>query len=124
MSELAFGENGERVLAEDFDYNLFDGVREEVAAEAANLSPAEMETALKLFEHLLRWQWQSGMRNPDGVKIRAIICCWIFLKVLRPMTLTQLAHHYGMDKQSLGRWVDQFKKDFPQIRTVHMRNLD
>lgn len=119
---LAFGESGERILAEDFNYDLCEAV-DEAAQNLEQFTPEDFERAGAAFETLMRWVWQSGMKNPDGVKIRAIIACWIFLKALRPMNLTQLAQHYGMDKQSFGRWVDDFKLRFPNIRTVHMRNF-
>ena len=61
------------------------------------------------------------MKNPDGVKIRAIICCWIFLKELRSVSETDMAVGYGLKKQSLGRWVEQFKKHFPHIRISQLR---
>ncbi len=81
-----------------------------------------MDAALKVFSRLLEWIWQNGMKNSEGLTIRAVIACWIFLKHLRPLTLTQMARGFGKKKQSLGRWVDDFKIAFPHIRNPHMKD--
>ncbi len=85
------------------------------------LTPEEMEAALRVFTKLLEWVWQNGAKNCEGLKIRAIIACWIFLKHLRPLSLTEIARGFGKKKQSLGRWVDDFKIAFPNIRNPHMK---
>jgi hypothetical protein len=82
----------------------------------------DIDAAVRAFELLLAWVWQHGPKNNNGIEIRAVICCWIFMKQLRPITLTEMAATVGRDKQSLGRWFDEFKKDFPQIKTCHMKN--
>jgi hypothetical protein len=46
---------------------------------------------------------------------------WFLIKELQPLSLTQLARMYGKDKQSLGRWVDDFKRRFPGLRNCHMK---
>ena len=117
----AFEEDGHRVPAEEFDYasverELFGNFE----GTPAELTPADVDRALRIVRIVLSWIWQSGMKNAEGLKIRAIIICWIFLKELRPMSLTELARGFGMKKQSLGRWHDQFKESF-KIRTPHMR---
>jgi hypothetical protein len=117
-------EGGRRVPATQFDYDAVDervfNFREQ--CDLSEFSQEEVDKAIEVLRKLLAWIWQNGMKNADGVKIRAIIVCWIFLKELRPMTLTQMATGFGMKKQSLGRWVDQFKEVF-KIRTPHMRTL-
>lgn len=122
MQEPAHGEDGRLVPTQDFDYvqveeNLFGGMEGEIA----ELSQEDVDRALKVLDMLLRWIWQDGTKNHDGVKIRAIIICWVFIKELRPMTLTEMAAGYDLKKQSLGRWFDEFKKDFKGVRTSHMR---
>lgn len=125
MQQPAHGEDGRLVSSEDFDYSAVDKnlFGEDLGEELSHFSQEEVDRALAVLDTLLRWIWRSGMKNTDGVKIRAIILCWIFLKELRPMTLTQVATGFHLKKQSLGRWVDRFKKDFPEVRTCHMRNL-
>ena len=124
MNELAYGEDGQRVETTEFDYDAIDRdlFSPEDAKQLAGCSLDEIEVATKLFQSLLSWIWQSGMRNTNGLQIRSAIACWIFLKELRPLSLTELAQGFGMDKQSVGRWHDDFKKRFPQIKTNHMRN--
>jgi hypothetical protein len=124
LQGMAHDESGALVPTTEFDYDAVDQDLFDIRPESdlTELTPQEMEAALKGLRVLLQWTWQSGMKNPDGVKIRAIIMCWIFLKELRPLTLTQLARGYGLKKQSLGRWVDDFKVKFPEARTVHMRD--
>jgi hypothetical protein len=121
--EVAHEEDGHLVGVSQFDYDAVERSLFDVspADDLTEITPLELEAAQRAFSRLLAWIWQDGMKNPDGVKIRAIILCWIFLKHLRPMTLTELAMGYGMKKQSLGRWVDQFKRDFPEYKTCHMR---
>lgn len=116
-------ESGALIPVEGFDYaavdrNHFDpGTVEELS----KLSAEQMDAGIKLNRCTLEWIFADGMNNKDGVAIRAILCCWIYLPWLRPLTMEELAAGFGMDKQSFGRWHDVFKKDFPFIRTPHMR---
>lgn len=121
---IAHEEDGHLTGTTDFD---IDQVERNVFGcnpdnDLTEITPLELEAAERAFTHMLNWVWQNGMKNPEGVKIRAIIVCWVFLKHIRPMTLSELAQGFGMKKQSLGRWVDQFKADFPKYRIAHMRN--
>ena len=123
---MAFGESGDVVGKVDFDFqavdeNLFEPGQLEALPE---LSEKEVAMALQLFRLLMSWVWQNGMKNVNGLQIRAGIACWTMLPELRPLNLTEFARGFGMDKQSVGRWHDDFKKRFPQIKTVHMRNTD
>lgn len=125
-SEYGFQEDGHPVPAEQFDYDLVEQNlfgRPDDRVDLSRCSQADVDAAITVLRVMLCWIWQNGMKNADGLKIRAIVICWIFLKELRPLTLTQMAVGFGMKKQSLGRWVDQFKAAF-KIRTAHMRNLD
>ncbi len=108
----------------EFDYEAIDRSVFHVETQDASLefSAIEMDAACKVFTHLVEWIWQDGMKNVQGLQIRASIVCWIFLTQLRPLTLTQMAAGFGKDKQSLGRWVDDFKLSFPRIRICHMKD--
>ena|SRR5688572_18371057 len=90
--------------------------------DLSNVSQRELDASVRAFIRLVEWMYQTGMKNPDGLKIRAIIVCWVFLKWIRCESLTVMARGYGLKKQSLGRWVDEFKRKFPEYRIVHMRN--
>lgn len=124
---LGHGEDGKPVPVTDFDYDAIERdfksdlqqFRDE--AEEGQYSEEDVDRALVVVTRLLKWIWQGGMKNADGLQIRAMIICWVFLKELRPIELTQLAGAFGKDKQSLGRWVDNFKEFFPRIRISHMR---
>jgi hypothetical protein len=120
-----YEEAGRCVPATEFDYDQVDrDVFEELEpADLTQFSQEELDAAILVFRKLLNWVWQNGNKNADGIKIRAIIVCWIFLEENRPKTLTEMAVGFGMKKQSLGRWVDQFKRVF-RIPTRHMRTFD
>ena len=119
--DFGHGEDGKKVPVTHFDYYAveFDGSDETL--DISHLSQADVDRGVTVLTVLLKWIWQNGMKKPEGVQIRAIIVCWIFLKVLRPLELTQLAGAFGKHKQSFGRWVDDFKRCFPRIRIPHMR---
>lgn len=125
--ESAYEDSGELVPVSQFDWAAVErNLRRDLEAiqdpeELSKFTPEEREAALKLFRTLVRWLWQDGMKNTDGLTIRSIIVCWIFLEELHPLTLTQMARGFGKHKQSLGRWVDDFKKRFSFIRTPHQR---
>jgi hypothetical protein len=118
-----YEEHGRRVPATEFDYDRVESEMGIEAEDLAQFSQEDVDRAIAVFRQLLQWVWQNGNKNTDGIKIRAIIVCWIFLEENRPKTLTEMAGGFGMKKQSLGRWVDQFKLDF-RIPTRHMRSFD
>ncbi len=128
MSELAHDEDGHLIESEGFDYASIRMSETEmvefvdVDTDLRALTPEQLAAGLEVMDKLLKWIWQSGMKNPDGVKIRSIILCWICLKELRSLSLTDMATGYGLDKQSLGRWVDDFKRRYPTVRIPHMRD--
>jgi len=120
-TETKYGDSKQPVDSVEFAYSLIDE-RVFNAREAAEEEKFEqLGPALRMFVHLVRWLWQDGMNNPEGLLIRATIVCWIFLPHLRPLTLTDIAAHFRKDKQSLGRWVEKFKLCFPYIKTPHMK---
>lgn len=122
-SSLGHGEGGELVPIEQFDYDAVDRDLFDLdPKELAGFTQKEIDAAFKMHDALMRWMWQNGMRNENGLQIRASILCWIFIPELRPMTETDLARVFGKDKQSLNRWVVHFKKFFPFIKVPHFKN--
>lgn len=120
---LVHDEDGQLANSVEFPYgevqaSLGDPPPEDDETE---FSPEEIDAACKVFRSLVSWIWQSGMKNTDGITIRAIIVCWIFLNHLHPLSLTEIARGFGKKKQSLGRWVEDFKRRFPQVKTCHMK---
>ena len=125
--DTAFDDQGRVVGVQHFDYDEIDSrLREnlfspEAQEELSQLTPEEVAAGLKLFRALVRWMWQDGMKNVNGLAIRSMIVCWIFIEELHPLTLTQVARGFGRHKQSHGRWVEIFKRCFPMVKTPHMR---
>ena len=68
------------------------------------------------------WVYDAGPKNLDGFVCRSIIACWVFVAPLRAKTMTQIAADFGKHKQSLGRWVDDFKVRFPEIAN-HLEHI-
>lgn len=120
---LGHTDDGKLVPTEPFDYDKIDDAvfQHKPETDLTEFSPEELEKVRKGLRVILQWIWQNGMKNTDGITIRAILACWIFLEELRPMELSQLARGFGKQKQSLGRWHDDFKRCFPNIKTCHMR---
>jgi hypothetical protein len=119
---LAHGEDGKLVGCTQFDYEAVEeGLFDYTPEELAEISQEDLDRAIKGMTVLLEWVFQNGMNNPEGLKIRSIIVCWVFLKQLRPLNETEMARGFGMKKQSLERWVEQFKKCFPTIKMPHFR---
>lgn len=86
------------------------------------LRAEHLEGALIVIRGLMAWTYQNGSTNMEGKAIRNAIIEWLVLPQLRHLTLTQISKAYGKHKQSLGRWVDDFKRTFPTVKTVHMKN--
>jgi hypothetical protein len=124
MSPLfSFDEDGHPQGTVDFDYDAIDRNAFHVEPEKeAEVSAENLEAAARAFRQLVEWMWQDGMKNDEGLKLRAIIVCWVFLDHLNPVSLTELARAFGKKKQSLGRWVDDFKRVFPKLRNGHMKD--
>lgn len=122
-NQLVHAEDGKFEQSEQFPFDEIDSRLGNPIPESelTEFSAEEIDAACKVFSALVTWIWQSGMKNAEGITIRAIIVCWIFLKHLHPLTLTQMSRGFGKKKQSLGRWVDDFKRKFPQVKTCHMK---
>jgi len=119
-SRFGFGDSGDIEQVVQFPYDEIDGV--EAEEEIPSMTREEIEAALKTFRALVRWIWQDGKRNDNGLLLRTVIACWIFLPEVRQHNLTQIAHQFGRDKESPGRWVVDFKKSFPMVNSPHFKN--
>lgn len=115
---LAFGENGQLVGFEEFNYHAIE--RTGSAMDAIINEEDIARKASSVFIAAIRWVFQSGKNNPDGLKIRTKLLCWHLLpEVEDSYTLTSLAGEEGKAKQSFGRWNDDFRKRFPQLCNRH-----
>ena len=123
--DYAHAEDGHVEPAVGFDFDTVDrkvfGV-DRNGQTTTTMSSEEIDAACTVFRSLVEWMWQDGMKQVEGLTIRAIIVCWVFVPELRALTLTEMAQGFGKKKQSLGRWVDEFKKEFPRIRIAHMKD--
>lgn len=112
----AFNADGRIEPSEEFDYEGIYQREEGVRAVQT------YENALPI--RLLRWQWQDSYtpKKVQGLELRAAVVCWATLPALRSVSLTEMAHGLGRrHKQSLGRYVDDFKLHFPALRNPSMR---
>jgi len=123
QSDPAHAEDGSLTASVPFDYEVIDRNLFPADEQVFSDNQAIIDASCLLFQRFVRWIWQDGKKNPEGVQIRAMIVCWIFIPELRALTETQLAIGFGKEKQSIGRWVDQWKRDFPHVRSPHMRPI-
>jgi hypothetical protein len=120
---IGFDERGALTESVDFDYDAVD----ERMGNAMSLNQAAVhpnsqnQASIVPLQQILDWVCQKVPKNQNGIEIRATIAAWIFLPHLRTLNLTEVAAMVGRDKQSLGRWVDDFKKRFPGVHAVHTR---
>lgn len=118
----AFGRDGQREASIGFDFGAIDRDLDGGAFECVKDCPIARDAAANMLKRVLEWVWQRDPQNAQGIEIRAAIACWVFVPMLRPLTMSKVAAYCGnRDKQSLGRWVDEFKRDFPEIKTSHMQ---
>jgi hypothetical protein len=119
---LGHGEDGAIEQTTDFDWAGLEEKLGEVDQAKYTHQYATWLLLQQLAEGLARWTYQSpNHRNMEGKAIRQAIVEWFTIKELQPLSLTELARMYGKDKQSFGRWVDDFKKRFPGLRNCHMK---
>lgn len=109
MNENQYDDNGGVTLTCDFAYDQVES--------ALGFEPAErdIEDALECQRRVWRWVYQPPCTDLDGFTCRCIVACWIFVPQLRAETMTHIAGRFGKKKQSLGRWVVNFQKTFPEI---------
>ncbi len=105
----------------DFDFDQVDrnlvstSNSPQVSFESEPVELSRDELSIAVLQVVLDWIIQTVPKNMDGIEIRATIAGWIFLPYLRKSSLTEISALVGRDKQSLGRWVDDFKVRFPGI---------
>ena len=102
----------------DFAYDEIDrrvfGV--ETSAEEA------IEESLECQRRIWQWVYQPPNKDMDGFVCRSIVACWVFVPPLRAYSMTDIAGRFGKKKQSIGRWVADFKKEFPAV-AAHLQHI-
>ena len=83
-----------------------------------------VETICACQNRIWEWVYHAPCRDLDGFMCRAIIATWVFYSPMRAYSMTEIAGRFGKKKQSLGRWVVDFKIQFPEIvkHLAHLRN--
>lgn len=113
----AYDDLGKVTLTEDFPYSQVDS---DLAGRVMDMSPEE--AACECQRQIWQWVYQPPCKDLDGYLCRCIIACWIFVPQLRSYTMTKLARRFAKRKQSLGRWVSDFKRTFPEL-SKHLEHL-
>lgn len=109
--------DGQVTLTEDFDYaSVARGLGETFDEPATEDS---IDLAAFQIRKLFHWVYQPPCQDLEGFTCRSIIACWIFVPQLRSYSMTEMAGRFGKKKQSLGRWVDDFKKVFPELKHLN-----
>jgi hypothetical protein len=107
---MFFDQEGQPEATVDFPYDEIDR-----RLSSPESPPIRVDGEGRLLRTILEWVADKVPRHGNGLEIRATIAAWIFLPYLRGYTMTELAAMIGRDKQSVGRWVDDFRRTFPGV---------
>lgn len=114
----AYDENGRVKVDEpfiDFDYGSAD-------QKGARPDRYTDEDYHLLSARLIEWIHQDGNSKPGGVMIRAyVVCLFLAPQIYNTPTETRLASIAGVSKQSLNRWVVNFRDTF-NYRFIGMKS--
>lgn len=120
MSENKYDDRGAVTLVSDFSYDQVD--------RDLGFAPPErdLDDACECQRRVWRWVYQPPNVDLDGFMCRCIVACWVFVPQLRAETMTYIAGRFGKKKQSIGRWVADFKLQFPEVANhiQHLRHDD
>lgn len=115
---MHYDDNKEITLTTEFPWSEVD----EKVFGVVEKSPDWVESTLECQRRIWQWVYQGSCEDLDGFMCRSIVVCWVFVPVLRSYTMTEIAGRFGKKKQSLGRWVVDFKKEFPDV-TAHLQHI-
>jgi len=118
MSMIRFEDSGTVTLTEDFPYEHIE--QHVFHYRGQDLTP--VEAALECQSRVWEWIYQPPNKHMDGFLCRCIVASWIFNPMLRGESMTDVAARFGKKKQSLGRWVASFKRNFPEV-TNHLQHI-
>lgn len=113
--ERHFDDSGSITLTTDFSYAEVDD-----HLGCPNIDH-DYDAILECQRRVWDWVYQEN-KDLDGFMCRCIVVCWIFVPTNRAQTMTYIAGRFGKKKQSIGRWVDNFKLTFPEI-SKHLQHL-
>ncbi len=126
---IAFDEAGALTPTVDFDFEQVDRCLNQ--EQSPRLWPGSVsgkadyvfvrrDSLILPLTSVLDWICQKVPKNNNGMDIRSAIAAWRFLPYLRGLSLTQVSAMMGRDKQSLGRWNDDFYRTWPTV--AHSEN--
>lgn len=118
MENPAFDDLSQVTQTVDFAYDEID----RRVFGKSNDVPDAVEMTLECQRRVWHWVYQPPMKDMDGFFIRSILCCWIFVPQLRSYSMTEISGRFGKKKQSLERWMSDFKREFPEI-TKHLQHV-
>jgi hypothetical protein len=75
----------------------------------------DIDAVLEMHRRVWQWVYQPPCKDLDGFFCRSIIACWLFVPLLRDCSQTEIAGRFGKKKQSLNRWLCEFKVEFPEL---------
>lgn len=102
-----------------FDFDQVERNLGEIKDEVEQLTPKEVDAALKLVRMILEWQWQNGSFKAGGLATRSVVCCWILLgdirrgkngKELRKQC--DVSSVAGIHPHAFNKWLTDFKRTF------------
>lgn len=85
-------------------------------------APSEMDVALEIQRRIWAWVYQPPCEDLNGLTCRCLIACWVFVPQLREYSQSEFAGRCGKKKQSLNRWIKDFKRTFPDV-TKHLQHI-
>ena len=106
---------GSVTLTTEFPYSEVDGQRYD-----PDLDP--ISAACECQRRVWSWVYQPPCEDIEGFICRCVIAAWVFVPQLRDYTMTEIAGRMGKKKQSLGRWVASFKREFPDL-VKHIKHI-
>src|SRR5690349_4848877 len=118
-TEIHFGEDNRLIATTDFDFAEVD----RRLGTPDDPQDCDYDRAGAAIRKIVRWQWAGGCTNPEGAICRDTVLAMVFLPEMQAVSATQIAKSLGKHKQSLGRWMADFKKFFPELPSAHFRNL-
>ena len=76
---------------------------------------------IRAVQAVLRFIFQGGIDDQEGIKNRAVVQGWLLLPEYEVLSLTDLARIFHCSKQNISKSVELSKRRFPALRNRHMR---
>ena len=113
-----FYDAGEVTLTTSFAY----GEVSKDLGEPIEQTERNLEDLVEINRRIWQWVYQPPCKDLDGFNCRCIVASWIFVPEIRSESMTYIAGRFGKKKQSIGRWVADFKTQFPEVAN-HLQHI-